>query len=231
MFGSWDGEEWGLYGSVEFNEGDNDWKDRVVAYLNFDMTVVGGKLSIAGNPMFRELLLDTAQRIAYPYPDASQSNLGDNSTNFTLYDTWFNPANGSMNDLPVSACNTDFCAFEYYSGIPTLGAGFYSNAVAYTYHTFYDLNGWLDVVDPKWKFAETIAMYGGLLMLQVAQQDLLPFDVGRLAVKMEEWTTDTLVEHIAEEESTGNCTFGEALDDGMDSLEQGMAIHLRGDSK
>ena len=38
MFGSWDAEEWGLYGSIYFNEGDNQWKDRVVAYLNFDMT-------------------------------------------------------------------------------------------------------------------------------------------------------------------------------------------------
>ena len=38
MFGSWDAEEWGLYGSINFNEEGNGWKDRVVAYLNFDMT-------------------------------------------------------------------------------------------------------------------------------------------------------------------------------------------------
>ena len=180
-------------------------------------------MSIAGNPMFRELLLDTASRIAYPYPDPAQSYLQDNSTNFTLFDTFWDYSNGSANNLPVTACNTDFCGFEYYSGIPTLGAGFYSNAVAYTYHTFYDLNGWLDVVDPKWKFAETIAMYGGLLMLQVAQQDLLPLDVGRLAVKIEEWATVDLAQHIEDEQSTGNCTFGDILENGMQSLNESVA--------
>merc|ERR1712130_667775 len=96
-----------------------------------------------------------------------------------------------MGNLPLTAANTDFAAFEYYSGIPSSGAGFWSNthgAEAYTYHTFYDLNGWLDIVDPQWLYARNIAIYGGLLMLKLSQENVLPLDITRLATKMYEWT-------------------------------------------
>jgi len=210
MFGSWDGEEWGLYGSVAFNEGDNEWKDRVVAYLNFDMTVVGGALKLGGNPMFRELLLETAQEIEYPYQHMTEHNNADDNNNWTLYDSWydFDATDELENSIDVTVCNTDYCPFEFHSGVPTAGINFMGDfSLATTYHTFYDLTGWMDVVDPKWDFAESIATMGGLLMVKISQEHLLPLDVVRLAMKMEEWAVVDLATHLNETEMEGNCTF------------------------
>ena len=41
QFGSWDGEEWGLYESVYFNEKRKEYINKIVVYINFDMTVTG----------------------------------------------------------------------------------------------------------------------------------------------------------------------------------------------
>jgi len=224
MFGSWDGEEWGLYGSVAFNEHDNEWRHRVVSYLNFDMTVVGGGLSLKGNPLYRELLLDTAKAIPYPYQQWTEYNHADDDANWTLFDSWWNfnasDDDAEENNLGMIVCNTDFCPFEFHSGVPTLGINFMGDfSMATTYHTLYDLNGWLDVVDPQWDFAESIATFGGLLMLKIAQQDLLPFDVVRLALKMEDWALGDLSDHIDDVELSGNCTFN-STDTAMAVLEE-----------
>lgn len=86
----------------------------------------------------------------------------------------------------------------------------------------------ITVVDPKWKFAETIAVYGGLLMMKIAHQDLLPFDVGRLALKMEEWAAIDLPAYIEHMEDYGNCTFDVAheAESGIEALESSIR-HLR----
>eukprot|EP00483_Globobulimina_turgida_P013687 UN13713 len=162
------------------------------------MTVVGGSLTIQGNPLLRKFLIESAQQINYPYGTDIEQNNKDNSTNFTLFDTWWNFDVNASNNLPLTGCSSDFCAFEYYSGIATLGAGFTAGANSYTYHTFYDLNGWLDIVDPKWDFAKAIAAYGGLMMLKFAQQDLIPFDIPRIAIKINEWTATDLPNHVSD---------------------------------
>eukprot|EP01084_Bolivina_argentea_P296329 510351_1 len=185
LFGSWDGEEWDLFGSTHFNEDlDNGFIDKIVAYFNFDMTVVGGNLEIMGNPMFRQFALDSAKDIDYPYPSEQK--------NFTLFDTWWDFNESAPNNLALTHVSSDFGPFEYYSGIPCLGPGLggaYGNTAGHQFiHTFYDLNGFMDVIDPKWYFAQTIAQYGGLMLLRFAQNDLIPFDVTRIALKMSEWT-------------------------------------------
>ena len=223
MFGSWDGEEWGLYGSVDFNEQTNEtnpWIDNIVAYLNFDMTVVGGGLLLWGNPLMRQLLLDSAKQIKYPYQQWIQYNHNPNNYNnesdyeFNLYDTWWNFTQNAKNDLTLPEDNTDFGAFEFYSGIPSAAAGFanipnslYWTENAYTYHTFYDLNNWLDIVDPKWDYAQTMAQYGGLIMLRLSEYDILPFDVTRLGIKLYEWATIDLPNYA----NNSNCTVAEEL--------------------
>ena len=88
------------------------------------MTVVGGSLTIQANPLLRELMLESAQQVAYPYPeDVDQNNAGDNSTNFTILDSWWNFDDGAANNVPLVGGSSDFCAFEYFSGIASLGAG------------------------------------------------------------------------------------------------------------
>jgi len=179
-------------------------------------------LKMQGNPMYRELLLETAQEIQYPYQQWTQHNNADNDVNWTLYDSWydFNTSDESDNSLGMIVCNTDFCPFEFHSGVPSLGINFMGDfSLATTYHTFYDLNGWMDVVDPKWDFAESIASFGGLLMLKISQEHLLPFDVVRLAMKMEEWATVDLADYLSETEKDGNCTFN-STDSAMATLEE-----------
>eukprot|EP01084_Bolivina_argentea_P068336 124395_1 len=211
MFGSWDGEEWGLYGSVEFNEGNKnrEFVDKIVTYINFDMTVTGENMVFLSNPLFRELLFDSSKELYYPY------NNDEFSTTMSLYDVW-NELNPSGN-LRLVTTGSDYGAFEYYSGIPTLGVRFdtYPNSFPDVYHTFYDLNGILDLyMDPQWKYAQRIASLGGLLMLKIAQAQILPWDVLRFADKMSEWVDDL----INRANSVDDCSIDEYVDDLKDAV-------------
>ena len=106
------GEEWGLYGSVEFNENPErkaDYIDRIVCYINFDMTVTGENMRFLSNPLFRSLLFESAEEINYPYNDYNYT------TNMTLFDAW-NMSNPS-GELALVTTGSDYGAFEYYSGL------------------------------------------------------------------------------------------------------------------
>ena len=90
----------------------------------------------------------------------------------------------------------DYGAFEYYSGVPSIGVRFDTFPAPFpdVYHTFYDLNGVLDLMDPQWKFAESVAKLGGLLMLKVADAQILPFDVVRFGQRMKSWIDGDVVD-------------------------------------
>merc|ERR1712228_593228 len=59
-----------------------------------------------------------------------------------------------------------------------------------------------DLVDPKWTFAQSMATYAGLMVLKFAQQDLIPFDIPRTAMKIQQWTSEDLIQYA----SNSNCS-------------------------
>merc|ERR1712228_265730 len=59
-----------------------------------------------------------------------------------------------------------------------------------------------DLVDPKWTFAQSMATYAGLMVLKFAQQDLIPFDIPRTAMGIQQWTSEDLIQYA----SNSNCS-------------------------
>ena len=114
----WIGEEWGLYGSVDFNENRQnrqDYIDKIVTYINFDMSVTGYNIAFLANPLFRSLLFEASDQVNYPYDDHGFDKQQ------TLFQVWrelqqqddFNPDE----NLRLVTTGSDYGAFEYYSGI------------------------------------------------------------------------------------------------------------------
>ena len=113
-----------------------------------------------------------------------------------------------------------FCDISCYSGIPCTGVRFdtYPASFPDVYHTFFDLNGVLDLMDPEWGYAQQIAKLGGLLMLKVAQAQILPWDVLRFGVKMKEWIDVDLIDYA--NSTDFNCSLDEYLDDLYNAVDE-----------
>ena len=77
LIGHWDAEEHGVIGSTEWVEQMRDeLKAKAVAYMNFDGAVSGKRFGASSSPSLKELVMDTAKEVDYPYSEMS------------LYDMW-----------------------------------------------------------------------------------------------------------------------------------------------
>ncbi|KAF6039742.1 NAALAD2 [Bugula neritina] len=81
IFCSWDGEEYGIIGSIEWlDEVKVLVGERAVAYLNCDSGVVFNQVPRTGaSPLLFRLMYDTAKLIDHPFPTSSVK---------TMYDEW-----------------------------------------------------------------------------------------------------------------------------------------------
>ena len=178
-FGSWDGEEHGLIGSVEFGENikRNFTNDNVIAYINMDMTTIGENFQFASDPLLRMVGLEAAAELTHPYNDTT--TLRENMT--------FVPPR-------TVTSGSDFAVFQYHNSIPTMDIAFQKIpggiAGSGTYHSAYDTIKWQETVDPEWKYAQGIAQYGALLAFKLIYYDIIPFNVTDLAVAMETWVNN-----------------------------------------
>jgi N-acetylated-alpha-linked acidic dipeptidase len=109
VLASWDAEEYGLVGSVEWVEDHVDWlKDTAIAYLNIDLAVSGPRPSLAATPELHEIGTSLMKKIVHP-------NFG--GFNHSLYDAWQDASGG---DVGVLGSGSDFTAFLH-NGIGSVG--------------------------------------------------------------------------------------------------------------
>ena len=179
------------------------------------MTVTGYNMVFLANPLFRSLLFESSEQINYPYNDHGFD------TDQSLYTVWSElqqQVNNTDENLRLVTTGSDYGPFEYYSGIPCIGVRFdtYPESFPDVYHTFFDLNGVLDIMDPEWKYAEQIAKLGGLLMLKVAQAQILPWDVVRFGQKMQEWVEVDLTNYA--ESRSFTCSLEDYIGELEDSV-------------
>ncbi|CCO37442.1 hypothetical protein BN14_11598 [Rhizoctonia solani AG-1 IB] len=198
LLASWDGEEYGLFGSTEWGEDFRDWlKDNVVAYLNVDKSTSGSAIRIRGTPSIAPLLRQTALDL----PHYSRPESGD-----TLWD-----ARKDRGPLPWLVTEEELSKNDpstHWTGIKTLGSGSdytvflqqlgitcgdlaftdtYGDA-AYHYHSYYDSEDWLDKHgDPGCLRRVAIAKYWGLVLLRMADSFILPIDTTQYALELDDY--------------------------------------------
>ena len=180
VFATWDAEEWGLIGSTEYVEEDSLRLRRdAVAYLNQDDAAEGVRFGAGGSPSLRALLRDVAHRV--PDPSGRGSVFTEWQRASAIVDTTSPP----MTD---PGGGSDFTGFYNHLGIPILDGGF--GGESGVYHSQYDDFAWMSRFgDPSFTYHAAAARIGALMVLRLANADILPYDYVEFARTMQRHVT------------------------------------------
>ena len=176
VFATWDAEEWGLLGSTEYVEEDSLRLSRhAVAYLNQDDIAQGPNFGGGGSPSLRALLRDVAKQV----PDPSHQG--------SVYDVWRKRANLASDTLEPQMGDpgggSDFAGFYNHLGIPIADWGF--GGPQGVYHSAFDSYHWMSKFgDPNFEVHTSAARIGAVMLLRIANADILPYDYVEFARTM-----------------------------------------------
>jgi N-acetylated-alpha-linked acidic dipeptidase len=172
IFATWDAEEWGLEGSVEYVEQDSTrLAQSALAYFNVDMPADGPNFTGTGSPSLRSLLRDVARQVVDPaHPDSGAP--------LSVYARWRRTSVTPDTTEPAMedpGGGSDFAGFSAHLGIPILEWGYGGNGGVY--HSVYDDYAWESRFgDPGFVHHVASARIGVRLLLRMANADVVPFD-------------------------------------------------------
>jgi len=207
VFATWDAEEWGVMGSIEWVEANAQRvRGSVVAYVNQDAAVSGASFGAASSPELKTLVRAVPRSVANPREGGS------------VYETWLaaaatsQPDGAAPEEPPVGDLGggSDHAGFYEHLGIPSLGFGF--GGPFGVYHSMYDTPRWMEEFgDPGYLYHATTARIAAIIVARLANAEVLPFDhaemaavvaerAERLAVSVDEALhAATATEHVAGE--------------------------------
>lgn len=163
VFGSWDGEEYGLTGSTEWVEEYLPWLTEAnVAYINVDMGTTGTQFAAAAAPLLNQILRNATYMVASPNQTVPGQTVGD---------VW----DGRISTM---GSGSDFTAFQDYAGVPSIDMGFEAAAdgPVYHYHSNYDSFHWMEKYgDPGFVYHLTMARVLGMVVAELANNVVIPF--------------------------------------------------------
>lgn len=160
-FASWDGEEYNLIGSTEHVENRIDELRRDgFAYINVDTAVYGPDFHAAASPLFERALLRVLDRTSDPF------------NNRTLRSIW----DEKQSKLEGLGAGSDYVAFQDMAGMSSLDLSF--RGPAFPYHSCYDNFDWMaQQGDPGFAYHKVLAQAWALLILEMSDRPVLPFDM------------------------------------------------------
>ncbi|KAK9437667.1 glutamate carboxypeptidase 2 [Metarhizium brunneum] len=163
VFGSWDGEEYGLIGSTEWVEEYLPWlSDANVAYINVDVAASGSSFGASAAPLLNQVLRDATHKVPSPNQTVPGQSVGD---------VW----DGKISTM---GSGSDFTAFQDFAGVPSIDMGFKagSNGPVYHYHSNYDSFHWMhEYGDPGFKYHLAMSRVLGVLLSELADTIVIPF--------------------------------------------------------
>ncbi|RDW86362.1 M28 family metallopeptidase [Aspergillus mulundensis] len=160
-FASWDAEEYNLIGSTEHVEDAMDnLHGNAYAYINVDVGVSGTDFEASGCPLYERVVMQVLGRISDPV------------TNETLKDIWLQK---NKRFAPLGA-GSDYVAFQDLAGISSIDFGF--TGEPFPYHSCHENFDWMvKFGDPGFQYHKILGQFWGLLLLQFADNPILPYDV------------------------------------------------------
>lgn len=178
LIASWDGEEYGLVGSIEYGEQYADAiRKNAVMVLNVDSAVSGPNLDIGGVPSLRDLVLGAA------------ADVNDPRSGKPLAEIWLNrqrrewaekePIPLDKPDVPfvpqlgAVGSGSDYTVFLDHLGVPILDVDFGGRYGVY--HSMYDNLFWMEnFCDPEYAFHTTAAKLYTLVLMRAATAEVVP---------------------------------------------------------
>ena len=178
-FASWDAEEYNLIGSTEHVENRiDDLRRNGFAYINVDVAVAGNEFIAAASPLFERVLLRVLDRTS------------DLVANKTLRRLW-GEKNKKLNGL---GAGSDFVAFQNMAGTSSIDLSFVG--APYPDHSCYDNFQWMEEQgDPGFQYHKLLGQVWALLILELADRPVLPFDLEAYAGAVKGYVHD-LDKHV-----------------------------------
>ena len=164
VFAAWDAEEFGILGSTEWvEELKAALQEKTIAYLNVDIAATGGRFYVSAIPSLRELIRDVTRTVVDP------------GTLKPVYESWKTAQNREIPQVGNLGSGSDHSPFVGHAGIPAVSMGFTG---AYgVYHAMQDNFYWMEHFgDPTFQYQAAMSQIWGILALQLANADILPFD-------------------------------------------------------
>lgn len=179
-FVSWDAEEYNLVGSTEYVEDNVEYlRANGVAYLNVDVGVYGPDplFRASGSPVWQRSLMHVLDRVSTP---------GGNNT---LREIW-EERQSQFNGL---GAGSDYVAFQDIAGMSSVDFGFKGADHGFPYHSCYETFEWMTKFgDPDFAWHRTLAQVWALLILDIADRPIVPYDLKAYADKMKGPYLDSL---------------------------------------
>ena len=175
----WDGEEQGLFGSIEWvEEFATELRDRAVAYINLD-SAVGGNYSLEakGSPLLHEFILSVLKDVDDPY-NASMT-VSDKAA--LAKPDKNHPGQPKIGGI---GSGSDYFGFYQMIGVASIDLGYrqgdlnnkYKIGSYPMYHSLHDTFHWMKTfTDKEFKCHLTISKVTAYLLLRLADADIVPF--------------------------------------------------------
>ncbi|GAB7339474.1 hypothetical protein MBLNU457_6098t1 [Dothideomycetes sp. NU457] len=175
-FISWDGGEYNLVGSTEYAEDNAEYlRANAVAYLNVDVGVFGDRFRAAASPLLQKPLEHVLDRVADP------------TLNVSLKQIW----DESKSTLEGLNAASDYAPFQYITGTSSLDMGFAGEAHSFPSHSCYETYEWMQRFgDPGFEHHKMLASIWALLILELADRPIIPFDLSAYAVAVTSYVSD-----------------------------------------
>jgi N-acetylated-alpha-linked acidic dipeptidase len=159
--GTWDGEEYGLFGSTEYAEAAGKSRlGHVVTYFNMD-GAAGKYFGASSVPSLDGVIRDVAKLVHWPH------------TSGTAYDEWAKDSGTTTPTPDRLGSGSDYTAFLDHFGVPAADIG--SGTPSGDYHCSCD-NFYMEshFIDPGWRYHVATARVVGLAVLRMADADVIP---------------------------------------------------------
>ncbi|TWU72007.1 hypothetical protein ED733_003709 [Metarhizium rileyi] len=173
-FMSWDAAEYNMVGSTEYVEMNLDsLRQHAYAYINLDAAITGTEFTAAGSPPLERALIRALERVVDPYK------------NETLKNQW----DSRKATLESLGGGGDYVPFQDIAGTSSMDLKFKGEPVP-SGSSYDNFNLVEQVVDPNFVYHGLMGQVVGLLLLDLADRAIMPFDMVGYARSLHHWVLD-----------------------------------------
>ncbi|KAI5788418.1 hypothetical protein EDC01DRAFT_165035 [Geopyxis carbonaria] len=185
QFMNWDGSEYNLIGSTEYVEdGGENLRNSAMAYINIDTAVTGKEFAAAGSPGLKSAIAEVLHQVRDPL------------INHTMMVEW------AKKDMPGLGTGGDYVAFQHHAGISSVDLSFTGDG--YPQNSCYDNYNFAKNKDPNFSHHTALAKVLALLVINLADTGIAPFNMNDYLESLKKHTTDLAQwVHKKTEESSG----------------------------
>jgi N-acetylated-alpha-linked acidic dipeptidase len=199
IFCAWDGEEPMLLGSTEWVEDHaEELRQKAVAYINTD-GYARGFISAAGSHILEPFFNEVIEQVTDPQTNVS---IKDRKYAKNMVDADRAGRSKLIGDkymkIGALGAGSDYTPFLQHLGIASMDIGFGGESNGDQYHSIYDTyDHFTRFIDSGFQYGVSLANVKGLVMMRLANADILPVDFNSFYKTVNDYVTEvkTLLEN------------------------------------